>query len=785
MTEPVLLLSSNFRYGSMFLKFYDPTNNSIIIRNTGNYSPYILVESDNGEEKHDLLTGKTRKFKREFNLYENGYEKLKPADSFLYDNKLCPGMWYVLNNDSIKPHNHETPREMTIIIDKMISGLTTLIPNMEYYKKSIQRWGGVLNEPIPTLKRVAFDIETTSQNPNDGQITAIAFSGSGIELSLVVGNKTEKKMDGKLLIKTFPSEAEMIKEGLLILMKYPIILSWFGDGFDVPFLYNRARKLNLDTSMFRDLGDSVMIEGPLHIDLYSVFSNHSLQNYAFGGRYNSYKLNDVSVAMIGKEKIGIGSDAKNMTLNELAKYCHHDALLTFQLSDYDDAIVMKLLVIFARITSLGMDRLSRSGISRWILSMHYRFMRENNILIPTPSECHSRSGGQYCVSGDKKYKGGYVMEPVPGIHWDATVLDFASMYPGIIERNNISWETVRCPHEECKDTIIPGTEHWRCTKRNGMLTEMIGSLRQLRVHYFKPLSKNDKILSENRSQYETISQAIKVLMNASYGVMGSDKFPLYYLPVADSITASGRHIISNLVERCGELGITVLYGDTDSVFVKNADEKQIEEIIRDTNTKGGVELEVDKKYKYIILTERKKNYLGIRHDGSRDVKGLTGKKSHTPPFITKSFEKLVGMLSGIEHDGDQNKLNEEISMQLRTDLEELEGGNISLNDLAFKMKITKEMNEYSKSSPQHISAAKLLETQSGQKLKKDDMVYFIKTRHGAVPLELAAISDIDHKKYTEFLTSTYDQIIPALQMSAEDIIAGSKQESMASFFPNR
>ena len=105
------------------------------------------------------------------------------------------------------------------------------------------------------------------------------------------------------------------------------------------------------------------------------------------------------------------------------------------------------------------------------------------------------------------------------------------------------------------------------------------------------------------------------------------------LPAAEATTALGRHIILDTIDKCKKVDIEVLYGDTDSLFVKNPTPEQIKEIINVAKNDHGVELEVDKEYRYVVLSNRKKNYLGVTKDGKADVKGLTGKKSHTPKFI--------------------------------------------------------------------------------------------------------------------------------------------------------
>ena len=61
-----------------------------------------------------------------------------------------------------------------------------------------------------------------------------------------------------------------------------------------------------------------------------------------------------------------------------------------------------------------------------------------------------------------------------------------------------------------------------------------------------------------------------------------------------------------------------------------------------------MDLEIDKTYRYCVLSNRKKNYLGVTKSGKVDVKGLTGKKSHTPPFIKKLFYELIEILSKVQ-----------------------------------------------------------------------------------------------------------------------------------------
>ena len=252
------------------------------------------------------------------------------------------------------------------------------------------------------------------------------------------------------------------------------------------------------------------------------------------------------------------------TWKQLAKYCYHDSLLTYDLTAHEGEMLMNMLVIISGIAKMPLDDVARYRVSQWIRSRLYFQHRKNNWLIPNRADLERRNVGTMddAVTKGKKYKGGFVIRPDPGLYHDVVVVDFASLYPSIIKAYNISYETVRCPHEECRSNMLPLTNHWCCKKRYGMTSLMIGSLRDLRVEYYKRLSKDESIPKSLRNQYEIVAQALKVILNASYGVIGADIFPLYFPPAAEAVTALGRSIIQGSVDICEKNGVKVLYGDS-------------------------------------------------------------------------------------------------------------------------------------------------------------------------------------------------------------------------------
>ena len=113
---------------------------------------------------------------------------------------------------------------------------------------------------------------------------------------------------------------------------------------------------------------------------------------------------------------------------------------------------MKLIIIISRISRMSIEDITRFGVNQWIRSLMFFEHRQQNILIPRRDELLQKgSSSTTAIIKEKKYRGGLVVEPELGIHFNVVVVDFASLYPSIIKVHNLSYETVNCPHKKCKD----------------------------------------------------------------------------------------------------------------------------------------------------------------------------------------------------------------------------------------------------------------------------------------------------------------------------------------------
>ena len=836
---PSLLVSATYdnQRQAAILKFYDPQSQKVILwADEIGHKPYcysklhpeelgfltnrkdiIKIESvkrkdflkDKESEVSKIIVtdplaiGGTQTDKSIRNIIETWESDIKYYENYLYDRGLIVGKFYEIKDGKIISHDFEVSEDVALAMKSLLLDVNTAkgIVNTKEFQEYITQWAELLNQPIPKIKRLSFDIEVESEigripDPKiaEKRVTAIGFEGTdGLKQIFVLrkdgsnDGKNELPDGVKPVFYAQADEKKMLEDAFRLISEYPFVITFNGDEFDMPYLYNRAERLGIKNSenplyMMRD---SATLKHGVHIDLYRTMSNRSFQIYAFSHKYTDFSLNSVSMALLNESKLDYGVELDQLTNYQLASYCYNDARLTYKLTSFNNDLLMNLLVVISRIARMPVDDIARMGVSQWIRSLLYYEHRQRNALIPRREELDSKSQGVMndAVIKDKKYRGGLVVEPTEGIHFNVTVMDFASLYPSIIKVRNLSYETVRCVHEECKSNKIPDTNHWVCTKYNGLTSMLIGSLRDLRVNYYKSLAKKAKT-QEQKEQYTVVSQALKVILNASYGVMGADIFPLYFLPAAEATTAVGRYIIMETIKKCQANGIEVLYGDTDSLFVKNPTQEQLHQVIEDTKKEQGVDLEIDKEYRYVVLSGRKKNYLGVTKEGKVDVKGLTGKKSHTPPFIKNLFFEILDILSKVQTAKDFEDAKKQISQKISSCAVKVKERKIPIPELAFNVMISKAPSEYDKTIPQHIRAAKLLEQQ--REIKRGDIISYVKilNKPGVKPVEMARPDEIDSEKYMEFMESTLDQITSSMDLDFDSMVGKPKQTGLDQFFWN-
>ncbi len=812
---------------SAILKFYDPEKGEVfLVKDNTGHKPYLLTNAPPGDimnivppnltariyststvEKYDVLKdekvvltkveakdplaigGSPRNIREElvklgFNVWE---AKIKYYDCYVYDRRLVPGCIYnVHENGDITPittAEKRVPEEFQREDPRVGEILSFLIP--------------LFDEPAPQLRNVAVDIEVLSSldqipDPSDPRrpVAAVALvdSEGNKEVHVLSRGKSipEKLQNGAELI-SYENEGRLIRSVLDRISEYPLVFTYNGDNFDMPYLARRARELGVKDKPIRLERDRALLDTGIHVDLYKLFSNKSIQVYVFSNKYLGYTLDEVAEALLGERKIELGTrDFYEVDVTELAEYCLQDAILTHKLGNIGSGELIRLLFLLSRISKMSLEEVSRQGVSSWIKNMIFYEYRQRNWLIPDQEEIKrvrgERTFSQAVIKG-KKYMGAIVLNPVPGVHFNVAVMDFASLYPSIIGRWKVSFETINCPHDDCKvNRPIEELPHWLCKRGIGIVPYLIQALRDVRVLRYKRMVKEERD-KEKREWYDAVQRSLKVFLNASYGVFGYENFPLYSPPAAEMITALGRKAIMMSIEEARKMGLQVIYGDTDSLFIKGASKSDIEELERTVESKLGIDLELDKWYRYVVLSKLKKNYLGVTTDGVVDVKGLLGKKRNIPDFVKRAFNEVIEILKEVKGPSDFEHAKERIADTIRSYVKRLEEGNFDLEELAFRTMLSKDLDRYKKTTPQHVKVARMLQGM-GKRIVPGQVIRFVKVRgrEGVMPLELASKGSIDREKYIEMMRSTFEQILDSLDMDFNEIMRGKKSATLDEFF---
>jgi DNA polymerase I len=378
------------------------------------------------------------------------------------------------------------------------------------------------------------------------------------------------------------------------------------------------------------------------------------------------------------------------------------------------------------------------------------------------------------------YAGAIVLEPKPGIHENIAVLDFKAMYPNIMITYNVSPDTYVSPKDPVPKEgvhVAPEVNHKFRREPAGFYKKVISHLIsvrdeiRLKLKELKPQTPAYRVLDARQ-------RAVKIITNASYGYTGWIGARWYIKPVAEAATAWGRYTILNTIEMAKKNGIEVVYGDTDSVFVKH-DAEKIEKFSKEISEKLGLEIKPEKTYVRILFTEAKKRYCGLLPNGQLDIVGLEVIRGDWAAVAKNVQEKILEII--LREQMPQKAV--EFVQQFITDLQEKK---VPYKDLIIWKTLTKKVEEYAVKAA-HVEAAKQL-MKEGLELTIGDKVGYVivvgsgKLYEKAKPYTLATYDDVDINYYVS------NQVLPAATrilsmfgIKEEQLLPAKKPKTLSEF----
>ncbi len=585
----------------------------------------------------------------------------------------------------------------------------------------------------PRLRTLSLDIETDGW---DGQVFSLAFAGCGVERVIAVrpgDDEREKLSEAFALIRSLDPD---------------VLLGWNVVDFDLRALQTRAELLRLPFLIGRGTDVARVLVGstPQSVTIARVPGRVVLDGVATlrnaSWSMERYTLDAVAKTLLGRGKLRAdGVDAlgeiRRMYRDDpaaLAAYNLEDARLALEI--FEKADLVGFSVARAKLTGLPLDR--QGGSVAAFDHLYLPVLHRRGYVAPDV-------GDRQPIASP----GGQVLESTPGLFSNVVSFDFRSLYPSIIRTFQIDPLALWL---EADDKIL-GFEGARFAREGAILPGLITHLHEARN-------------AARASKNETMTRAIKILMNSFYGVLGTPGCRFFDPRLASSITLRGHEIIERSRDFFAARGLTVIYGDTDSLFVQlpaSFDEAALaseadrlateinhwwsQTIEREHRLHSDLELRVDSKFlRFLMPTTRgsergsKKRYAGLarKPDNTREliIRGLEAVRTDWTPLAREAQRE---MLRRTFHDEPWQAW----LLGLRTDL--LRG---ALDDqLVYRKRLRRDLEAYASESP-HVRAARLVAESASEGEGVATDVEYVITTQGPEPVGLR-VAPLDYQHYLD------------------------------------
>lgn len=648
-------------------------------------------------------------------------------------------------------------------------------------------------------KIIAFDIEADEFEIGRGEILMISVVGKDFKKVLTWKQVKEPK-NSLDFVEYYKDEADMLESFSETIKKLEpdLLVGYFSDGFDLPYLRARADKnhvkldLGIDgkNPMFaRGKYTSARIFGPVHVDIFrfieTVYSQY-LHSETLG-------LDEVASELLGENKIEFehrhSSKIDGQGWLEYFKYNLQDSVLTYRLAEK----LWPDMLEFSKVIQEPLFDVTRAGMSQLLEHYILHNLKSYDEIAekrPIHDEIESRRGRE-------RVEGAFVFQPIPGLYENLAMFDFTSMHTSIIVSFNISKATLldeTASKDQLKNSYASPEVDWQgkkatfsFTKKTGFLPEIVKRLIEKRKEYKKEYKQNPNPITKARSN------AFKVLSAAVHGYIGFFGARYYSLESSASILAFVRKYNKEIIDKVNAEGYTVVYGDTDSVALtmNNHSKKEVLEFLKKLNEElpGIMELELEDFYvRGIWVTKRtgelgaKKKYALLGENGKLKIRGF---ETVRRDWCALSRELQDDVLDMILKEGKSDKALKKV----QDVIDKLKKRKIPKEKLIIKTQLKKPIEEYRSISP-HVTIAKRMH-ELGMPIDVGRLIQFYISEPQSSSKKKTLIRDraklpdepgeYDLEYYLNHqLLPAVENIFQVFKISKEDIL-GKKQMSLMEF----
>lgn len=432
------------------------------------------------------------------------------------------------------------------------------------------------------------------------------------------------------------------------------------------------------------------------------------------------------------------------------------------------------LVELGRLSKIPIQRLARRSTGTAITSMQLDKAVQEGILIPWKKAVPEKwkSGLELLIAD----KGGLVYQPILGLHEKVAELDFASMYPAIMAKFNVSPETVNC--KCCPDAFVPEIGYTICRSREGLVPRVLRPILEKRKKY-KELMGQAK--GEAREVLDQRQTALKWCLVVSFGFLGYRNARFGRIEAHEAVTAYGREKLLLAKEICEEKGYRIIHAIVDALWVKKEGvrEADILELCREISRRTGLSIGLEGVYDWIVFVPSRatpevpvaNRYFGSFPGGRLKFRGIEARRGDTPPLVRKAQLAMMHELSKAKNALEfKEKVPNALDVLSSYVLYLLEG-RARPEELLITRTLSKAPGEYERNDPMAIAARQY--AKHGFRVHPGESVSYVlldikdpslDERVRILPL-LDGNTSYDQEKYLEYLSKAAETLLSQLGYS--------------------
>ncbi len=389
---------------------------------------------------------------------------------------------------------------------------------------------------------------------------------------------------------------------------------------------------------------------------------------------------------------------------------HIDRSNTFVLNEADFDGLFEV----ARICRVPLHTASRSSIGSSMSSLQFYQAIKDDVLIPRNKSLPEAFKSAYeLLVGDR---GGFVYEPQVGIHDEVGEVDFSSMYPVLMVKNNISAETVLCKCCPNSRLQIPDLNYHICEKRVGIVPKALDLIVSKRLQYkrLRHEVQDPKI----QEIYDKRQAALKWILVTCFGYLGYRNAKFGTVDGHMGVCAFGREAFLRAARMAEDKGFEVIHGIVDSLWIKkkNATIDDYLELSKEASDKIGVPLNFEGIYKWIAFLPSKihpnigvlNRYYGVMQNGKIKVRGIEVRRRDTPRFVYNAQMEMINVLASTDNSEQFMKKIPEALKIVKEYRQRLLNGEVPIWDLIVTKHLSKHPSKYKQHVSQVIAAEQLM-----------------------------------------------------------------------------